>query len=150
MREILLSFLVITGLLTSHCNAQDNILEASKRKTRITAGRTDRAQFSGTGIRPQGKNLIWSRNSAKIWEEAYPVGNGKLGAMIFGGVADERLQLNENTVWDGAPLNPNNPEGLKAFSEIRRLLFENKNNEAVKLAEQTMMGKPKRIKSYQN
>ncbi|MDR1886791.1 MAG: glycoside hydrolase N-terminal domain-containing protein [Prevotellaceae bacterium] len=125
-------------------------LEASKRKTRITAGWTDRALFSGKEARPQGKNVIWSRNSAKVWEEGYPVGNGKLGAVIFGGVADERIQLNENTVWDGSPLDPNNPEGLKALPEVQRLLFENKNNEAVQLAEKTMMGNPRGVKAYQS
>ncbi|MDR0574301.1 MAG: glycoside hydrolase N-terminal domain-containing protein [Tannerella sp.] len=125
-------------------------LEASKRKTAINANWIDRAFLSGTGKKPEGKNVLWYRNPAKVWEEALPLGNGKLGAMVFGGVADERLQLNENTVWDGYPLDPNNSEGLKALPEIQRLLFENKNNEAVKLAEKTMMGIPKGVKSYQS
>ncbi|MDR0845281.1 MAG: glycoside hydrolase N-terminal domain-containing protein [Tannerella sp.] len=129
---------------------QTSGLEASKRKIGITAGWTDRAEFSGQGVKPDGKNVLWYRQSAKVWEEALPLGNGKLGAMVFGGVADERIQLNENTLWDGYPLDPNNPEGLKALPEVRRLLFENKNNEAVKLAEQTMMGNPRGVKSYQS
>jgi alpha-L-fucosidase 2 len=155
MKKILSPFFImISGLLTNLCFAQDETsasgLEASKRKSEITSEWADRAQFSGTGDRPQGKNMIWSRSSAKIWEEAYPLGNGKLGAMIFGGVADERIQLNENTVWNGLPVEPNNPEGLKALPEIQRLLFENKNNEAVRLAEQTMMGNPAGVNSYQS
>ncbi|MDR0724787.1 MAG: glycoside hydrolase family 95 protein [Prevotellaceae bacterium] len=150
MKKILLVLLMVNSLFTGRCLAQDNTLAASKRKTQITADWTDRAQFSGTEARPLGKNLIWARSSAKVWEEAYPVGNGKLGAMIFGGVTDERLQLNENTVWDGEPLDPNNPEGLKALPEIQRLLFENKNNEAVQLAEQTMMGNPAGVRSYKS
>jgi alpha-L-fucosidase 2 len=125
-------------------------LEASKRKSPITAEWTDRTQFSGKAGKPAGKDVLWYREPAKVWEEALPVGNGKLGAMIFGGVADERIQLNENTVWDGYSLDPNNPEGQKALPEVQRLLFENKNNEAVKLAEQTMMGIPPRVKSYQS
>lgn len=125
-------------------------LEASKRKMQINANWTDRAQLSGKGIKPDGKNVLWYLNPAKVWEEALPIGNGKLGAMVFGGVADERIQLNENTVWDGYPLDPNNPEGLKALPEVQRLLFENKNNEAVKLAEKTMIGIPSGIKSYQS
>jgi alpha-L-fucosidase 2 len=126
-------------------------LEASLRKTSINANWIDRAQFAGNGgAKPDGRNVLWYRRSAKVWEEALPLGNGRLGAMVFGGVADERLQLNENTVWDGYPLDPNNPEGLKALPEVQRLLFENKNNEAVKLAEQTMMGIPKGVKSYQS
>jgi alpha-L-fucosidase 2 len=150
MMKTLLCLFVITGLFTGYCHAQDNVQQASKRKTEITADWTDRAQLSGTATRPQGKNLIWSRTPAKVWEEAYPVGNGKLGAMIFGGVADERLQLNENTVWDGEPMDPNNPEGLKALPEVRRLLFENKNGEAIELAGQTMMGNPGGVRSYQS
>ncbi|MDR2843748.1 MAG: glycoside hydrolase N-terminal domain-containing protein [Candidatus Symbiothrix sp.] len=125
-------------------------LEASKRIIRINADWTDRTQFSGKGVKPDGKNVLWYRQSAKVWEEALPIGNGKLGAMIFGGVADERIQLNENTVWDGYPLEPDNPEGLKALPEVQRLLFENKNNEAVKLAGKTMMGIPQGVKSYQS
>jgi alpha-L-fucosidase 2 len=125
-------------------------LEASKRKIEIDANWTDRARLSGKGNKPDGKNVLWYRQPAKIWEEALPLGNGKLGAMVFGGVSDERIQLNENTLWDGYPLDPNNPEGLKALPEVQRLLFENKNNEAVKLAGKTMMGIPQGIKSYQS
>jgi alpha-L-fucosidase 2 len=150
MKKVLITLLVVNTLFTVRCFAQDGALAASERKTTIDANWTDRTQFAGNVTRPQGKYLIWERRSAKVWEEAYPVGNGKLGAMIFGGVADERLQLNENTVWDGEPLDPNNPEGLKALPEIQRLLFENKNNEAVKLAERTMMGKPAGVRSYQS
>jgi alpha-L-fucosidase 2 len=125
-------------------------LEASKRKIQIDAHWTDRARFSGTGKKPEGKNVLWYRRSAQVWEEALPLGNGKLGAMVFGGVADERIQLNENTLWDGYPLDPNNPEGLKVLPEVQRLLFENRNNEAVELAGKTMMGIPQGVKSYQS
>jgi alpha-L-fucosidase 2 len=150
MRKILFVLFVVNTLFIGKCLAQDDNVEASKRKTEITAGWTDRAKISGTAIKPQGKNVIWARNPAKVWEEAYPVGNGKLGAMIFGGVADERLQLNENTMWDGEPVDPNNPEGLKALPEVQRLLFKNKNNEAVQLAGETMMGRPAGVRSYQS
>jgi len=126
-------------------------LEASRRKAKIDDGWTDRAQLTGNqGTRPEGKNNLWYCQPAKIWEEALPIGNGRLGAMVFGGIADERMQLNENTLWDGYPSDPNNPEGLKALPEIQRLLFEDKNNEAVELAGKTMMGIPKNIKSYQS
>lgn len=126
-------------------------LGASERKIPIDAKWTDRAEFYGKGSQPENtKNVLWYRQSAKIWEEALPLGNGRLGAMVFGGVADERIQLNENTLWDGYPLDPNNPEGRKALPEVQRLLFEDKNNEAVKLAEATMMGNPKGVKSYQS
>ena len=126
-------------------------LGASRRKNRIDANWIDRAKLTASQeAQPEGKNQLWYRQPAKVWEEALPIGNGKVGAMIFGGVADERIQLNENTLWDGYPLDPNNPEGLKALPEVQRLLFENKNNEAVELAGKTMMGVPQRIRSYQS
>lgn len=92
---------------------------------------------------------LWYRQPAKDWNQALPVGNGRLGAMVFGGEGEERLQLNEQTLWDGYPRDRNNPEGLKALPEIRRLLFEGKNEEATKLAAATMMGVPPTIDSYQ-
>ena len=125
-------------------------LGGSERRNVTDARWIDRAEFYGKSPKPENtKNVLWYRESAKVWEEALPLGNGRLGAMVFGGVADERIQLNENTLWDGFPLDPNNPEGLKALPEVQRLLFEDKNNEAVQLAGATMMGNPKGVKSYQ-
>ena len=93
---------------------------------------------------------LWYRQPATKWEtEALPVGNGRLAAMVFGGIDHERIQFNEETVWDGVPRNTNNPEALAALPEVRRLLFEGKNDEATRLAKQKMMGSPYRIKSYQ-
>src|SRR5690606_30534359 len=123
---------------------------ASSRTGDIRAEWMDRTQFSSGGERPSGRNLLWYKQSADVWEEALPIGNGRLGAMVFGGVADERIQLNESSLWDGYALDPNNPESLKTLPEVRKLLFENKNNEVVKLAEQTMMGRPRGVKPYQS
>src|SRR3954471_1102613 len=53
---------------------------------------------------------LWYREPALHWVEALPVGNGRLGAMVFGGVQEERLQLNDGTLWAGGPYNPVNPE----------------------------------------
>ena len=66
---------------------------------------------------------LWYRQPAAQWVEALPVGNGRLGAMIFGGAAEERLQLNDDTLWSGGPRNWNNPEAKDALPEIRRRLF---------------------------
>ena len=55
---------------------------------------------------------LWYRQPAEQWTEALPIGNGRLGAMIFGGVARERLQLNEDTLYAGGPYDPSNPEAL--------------------------------------
>jgi len=123
---------------------------AGLRSREIRAEWVDRARYLGESTRPPGRNVLWYKHAAGVWEEALPIGNGRLGAMVFGGVADERIQLNESSLWDGFALDPNNPEALHALPTIRKLLFENKNNEAVKLAEQTMLGRPHRVKPYQS
>lgn len=93
---------------------------------------------------------LWYRKPATKWEtQALPVGNGRLAAMVFGGVDHERIQFNEETVWEGTPADTNNPDALKALPEVRRLLFEGKNGDATRLAKQKMMGNPYRIGSYQ-
>ncbi len=111
---------------------------------------SDRAKLIGQAEAPLGAPVLWYRSPAERWEEALPIGNGRLGAMVFGGVADERLQLNEDTLWDGYKRDPSNPDSLKALPEIRKLLFEGKNQEAVDLAGRTMMGKPSRVLPYQS
>ncbi len=83
---------------------------------------------------------IWMNRPAESWNEALPVGNGRLGAMIFGGIEKERLQLNEESVWTGAPGWDANPKALKALPEVRKLLFAGKYREAEKLTQENIMG----------
>ena len=83
------------------------------------------------------------------WVEALPVGNGRLGAMIFGGVLRERIQLNEESLWDGYRRNTDNPASAKALPAVQRLMFAGKNDEAEQLAAKTLMGKPLTIRPYQ-
>src|ERR1043165_6375810 len=91
-------------------------------------------------IEPQNDALIlWYDKPAAEWTEALPVGNGRLGAMVFGGPANEQLQLNEDTLYAGSPYDPNNPEALKALPEARRLIFEGKYKEAHDLGGAKMM-----------
>jgi alpha-L-fucosidase 2 len=92
---------------------------------------------------------LWYRRPAQQWTEALPVGNGRLGAMVFGGTEHERLQLNENTLWSGGPYDPDNADALAALPEARRLIFAGKYKEANDLIAQRMMGKPLRQQSYQ-
>src|SRR5690606_35277515 len=66
--------------------------------------------------------LIWYRRPASYWVEALPVGNGRLGAMVFGGTDHERLQLNEDTWWAGGPYDPSHPDARAALPEVRALL----------------------------
>jgi alpha-L-fucosidase 2 len=67
---------------------------------------------------------LWYNQPASVWEEALPLGNGKMGAMIFGNVQRERLQLNESTLWSGYPEPGNNPEGPNLLPQVRKALFE--------------------------
>jgi alpha-L-fucosidase 2 len=93
-------------------------------------------------------DTLWYRQSAARWEEALPLGNGRLGAMVFGGVGQERLQLNEDTLWAGAPYTPDNPAALAALPAVRELLAQGKYTEATEQVAAAMMGKPIRQMSY--
>src|SRR5690242_7900236 len=97
---------------------------------------------------PASELTLWYTTPASVWLDALPIGNGRLGAMVFGKLDDERIQLNENTLWDGFARDTTNPEALKNLTEVRRLLFAGQNAEATKLAE-GLMGRPMRIKPYQ-
>jgi len=92
---------------------------------------------------------LWYTKPAATWNEALPLGNGRLGAMVFGGVPEERIQLNENTLWAGGPYDPSNPEAREALPEARRLIFAAKYKEAEKLINERMMGHPPSQMCYQ-
>ena len=85
---------------------------------------------------------------AAAWPDALPVGNGRLGAMVFGNPQHERIQLNEETVWMGGPRDRNNPQAART-AEVRALLMAGKVHEAEVLAKQVMMGIPDRMPCYQ-
>ena len=91
------------------------------------------------------EHLLWYGAPAANWNEALPIGNGRLGAMVFGGVSDERLQLNEDSVWAGQKLDRINPAASKAIPEIRRLLAAGKPAEAEALADKTVISVPRRM-----
>jgi len=106
-------------------------------------------EFVGQAPPPQQALCLWYRRPARQWVEALAIGNGRLGAMVFGGVDRERLQLNEDTLWAGGPYDPNNPEALDALPEARRLIAEGEYSEATKLVAEKMMAKPLRQMPYQ-
>lgn len=75
----------------------------------------------------QNENKLWYEQPASVWTEALPLGNGRFGAMVFGGVKDELLQLNEATLWSGDPVQHNvNPEAKNYLPKVRAALFANK------------------------
>ena len=83
-----------------------------------------------------GTNLLWYKQGARSWNEALPLGNGRLGAMVFGGARQERLCLNEDTLWSGYPTFYDNEGAAEAFREARELVMQGKNAEAQQLLEQ--------------
>jgi alpha-L-fucosidase 2 len=89
------------------------------------------------------------RQPAKTWVEALPVGNGKLGAMIFGGVATERIQFNEQTVWTGAPHDYAHKGAYRSLDKLRDLLWAAKQREAEDLAMKEFMSEPLHQMAYQ-
>jgi len=93
--------------------------------------------------------VLWYQHPAKNWNEALAIGNGRLGAMVFGGVGNERIQLNEDTLWAGGPYDPSNPNALKLLPEARRLIFEGKYQEAHNLIDRRMLANPRRQMPYQ-
>jgi alpha-L-fucosidase 2 len=98
---------------------------------------------------PVGPLTLWYRQPAVNWVEALPVGNGRLGAMVFGGLAQERIQFNEDTVWTGGPHDYQHEGAVKFLPELRRLLAEGKQKEAHELGMKEFMSVPLRQKAYQ-
>ncbi|HVM62823.1 MAG TPA: glycoside hydrolase family 95 protein [Verrucomicrobiae bacterium] len=106
-------------------------------------------EFIGEANRPEEPLSLWYRRPATNWVSALPIGNGRLGAMIFGGIDRERIQLNEDTLWAGGPYDPNDPHARAALPEARRLIFAGKYAEAEKLIGQKMMATPLRQMPYE-
>jgi alpha-L-fucosidase 2 len=96
-----------------------------------------------------GRWALWYSSPALEWTEALPVGNGRLGGMVFGGVETEHIQFNEDTLWTGFPRDYSNPGAYEYLPEIRRLLFEGKQREAEQLAMRSFMSFPLRQERYQ-
>jgi len=106
-------------------------------------GRTEDASATSQPL------ALWYEKPAAQWTEALPIGNGRLGAMVFGGTAGERLQLNEDTLYAGGPYDPNNREALNALPDARRLVFAGKYKEANDLIGEKMMAHPIKQMPYE-
>src|SRR6516162_9200502 len=92
---------------------------------------------------------LWYKQPAEKWTDALPIGNGRMGAMVFGGVPDERIQFNEDTLWKGQPHDYVRAGAHDHLSEIQQLLFAGKTKEAQDLARKTFLSDPVRQKAYQ-
>jgi len=86
------------------------------------------------------ETMLWYEKPAEDFDHALPVGNGRIGAMIFGGAADEVLKLNEDSIWSGGKRNRNNPDAREGLEEVRKLLKEERIPEAEKVAFEKMQG----------
>ena len=94
-------------------------------------------------------NLLWYDSPADEWVQALPVGNGRLGAMVFGGIANERIQLNEDTFFAGSPYDGTNPKAGAGLPRVRDLIWAGKYKEAQDLADDVLVARPQRQMSYQ-
>lgn len=93
--------------------------------------------------------LWYDKPSGNTWENALPIGNGRLGAMVYGNVPVETIQLNEHTVWSGSPNRNDNPLALASLPEIRKLIFDGKQKEAEKIANRTIISKKSHGQQFQ-
>ncbi len=94
--------------------------------------------------------VLWYQEPAKIWEDALPVGNGRIGAMVYGHYGEETIQLNEETYWSGGPYSTVVKGGYKMLPEIQRLIFNGEPIKAHKLFGRHLMGYPIEQQKYQS
>ena len=106
--------------------------------------------FSKHVVFSQKKDLeLWYKQPASTWTEALPIGNGRLGAMVYGEYTLENIQLNEESVWAGSKINNNNPEAKNHLSEIQQAIFKGEFKKANELSQKYMVGTPPNVRSYQ-
>ena len=87
-------------------------------------------------------NRLWDDKPAKIWLESYPIGNGRLGGMVYGGIATDEIQLNEDSFWSGGPHNNNSTTSLSYLDQVRELIFKGKEKDAEDLINQQFVKGP--------
>ena len=92
---------------------------------------------------------LWYRQPASDWNEALPLGNGRLGGMVFGAASCEQIQVNEDSVWYGGPMDRNNPSAKEKLPQIRSLILEGRIHEAERLCKQAIGGTPQGMRIYQ-
>jgi alpha-L-fucosidase 2 len=97
--------------------------------------------FAVASVFAQSQPLkLWYKQPAQKWTDALPIGNGRIGAMIYGGVAEDHIQYNEQTLWTGGPRDYTRKGAVKYLKPIRKLLFEGRQAEAETLAQEHFMG----------
>ena len=97
----------------------------------------------------QNCTVLWYDRPASDWNEALPVGNGRIGGMVYGTIGCEQIQVNEDTVWYGGPMDRNNPSAKEKLPLIRELIMAGKIHEAERLCKQAIGGTPFGMRIYQ-
>ncbi|MDE3254177.1 MAG: glycoside hydrolase family 95 protein, partial [Bacteroidota bacterium] len=92
---------------------------------------------------------LWYKKPAAVWNEALPVGNGRLGGMVFGDTHRENIQLNEESLWAGSKINNNNPQALAHLKEIQEAIFKGEYQKGLDLSNKYLVGTPPNVRSYQ-
>ncbi len=106
----------------------------------VPTGNAGQLTFTGTTAVPETTDVLYWSRPATNWKEAVPIGNGRLGGMVSGGVDTETIWLNEDTLWSGEPTESNNPEALKTYPKVQKLLLDRQEAEANALYDQKMLG----------
>jgi len=97
----------------------------------------------------RGNDMLWYTRPAQKWTQALPIGNGRMGAMVYGRVDTETVQLNDESLWAGQHMDANNPEAKSHLKRIQRLILNGKNIKAQQLGQKYLVGTPPSIRSYQ-
>jgi alpha-L-fucosidase 2 len=96
---------------------------------------------AGISQKKTGLKLWYAQSSGTTWENALPLGNGRLGAMVYGNPDTEIIQLNEHTLWSGSPNRNDNPLALDSLPALRKLIFDGKQKEAEQMANRVILSK---------
>src|SRR5271157_1360689 len=126
--------------------------EGEKIRVGVTELKSPRAVGTGARYVPDLENpsmSLWYNRSAGRWVEALPIGNGRLAAMVFGGISQERVQLNEDTIWYGGHVDRCNPDARVNLDEVRRLILAGQFQDALRLLEMAMYSVPCTQDPYQ-
>src|SRR6185437_8650873 len=102
-----------------------------------------------SGLSTSNSTVLWYRQPADKWENALPVGNGRLGAMVFGRTDEEQVQINEDTYWSGGPYSTVVKGGAQVLPELQKLVFDGNYKEAHVLFGRRFMGYPVEQQKYQ-
>jgi len=108
------------------------------------------ARAQGIATRENNSTVLWYRGPARQWVEALPIGNGRLAAMAFGAFPRDRLQLNEETIWEGEPIDRCNPRALATLPKLREMLFTGQNSQAAKVIDDCFVSPRRHLDPYQS